>query len=135
LTEDEAATLTSVTAWYKANRAWMTGGDILRLDSADPSVTAEVQIAADRHRFVVFAGQTATSEQVLPRPLRLTGLDPDDRYKLRLINSEDAPKQSRGPNALKSGPLTLTGRSLMSKGLLLPVAWPATMWVIEGQKL
>ncbi len=135
LTDAETATLTRVTAWYKANRGWMMGGDILRLDAADAAVTAEVQIAADRCRFVVFAGQAAASEQVLPRPLRLTGLDPAAHYEVRLVNSEDAPKQSRGPNALKSGPLTLTGRSLMSKGLLLPVAWPATMWVIEGQKL
>jgi alpha-galactosidase len=135
LTDEETTTLTKVTAWYKANRGWMMGGDILRLDSADPSVTAEIQTAGDGHRFAVFAGQAETSEQVLPRPLRLTGLDANAVYEVRLTNPEDAPKQSRGPNALKSGSLRLSGRSLMSKGLLLPVAWPATMWVIEGQRL
>jgi len=30
--------------------------------------------------------------------------------------------------------LTLTGRMLMTRGILLPVAWPATMWVVEGLK-
>lgn len=135
LTEDEALTLARVTAWYKANRDWMMGGTILRLDSDDPAVTAEMQLAAGGDRFVVFAGQAETSRQILPRPLRLTGLEPEARYTVSLLNPEDAPRQSRGPNALKAGPLTLTGRMLMTRGILLPVAWPATMWVLEGRKL
>lgn len=135
LTEEEALVLGRVTAWYKANRDWMMAGTILRLDSDDPAVTAEMQVSADAGRFVVFAGQAETSRQSLPRPLRLTGLEPEARYSVSLLNPEDAPRQSRGPNALKSGLLTLTGRMLMTKGILLPVAWPATMWVVEGRKL
>jgi alpha-galactosidase len=134
LTEDEALTLARVTAWYKANRDWMMGGTILRLDSDDPAVTAEMQMAAGGDRFVVFAGQAETSRQILPRPLRLTGLEPEASYTVSLLNPEDAPRQSRGPNALKNNPLTLTGRMLMTRGILLPVAWPATMWVVEGLK-
>lgn len=133
LTEDEALTLARVTAWYKANRAWMMAGTIHRLDAADPAVTAELQIAPDGNRFVLFASQAETSTQTLPRPLRLTGLDPKTRYTLTLTNPDQAPPHSRGPNALKSGPLTLTGRALMTGGLLLPVAWPGTMWVVEGR--
>jgi alpha-galactosidase len=135
LTEDEALTLARVTRWYKQNRDWTMAGTILRLDSDDPAVTAELQLAADGGRFVVFAGQAETSRQILPLPLRLTGLEPEARYQVTLLNPEDAPRQSRGPNALKTTPLTLTGRMLMTRGILLPVAWPATMWVVEGRKL
>lgn len=135
LTGDEAATLTRITAWYKLNRAWMMAGTIHRLDPADPAVTAEIQIAADSARFVAFAGQAEASTQILPRPLRLTGLDPAATYEIALINPDDCPPQSRGPVALKSGPLTLTGASLMQHGIMLPVAWPATVWVVEGQRL
>lgn len=135
LTQDEAAVLRSVTAWWKANRDWMMAGTIHRLDSDDPAVVAEVQVAVDGGRFVLFAGQEATSVQILPRPLRLTGLEPGAKYRLRLVNPEDAPPQSRGPNAIKSGPLTLSGQALMQRGVLLPVAWPATMWVVEGERL
>jgi len=134
LTEAEADTLTAVTRWWKDNRAWMMQADILRLDAPDPSMTAEMQLAADGSRFVLFAGQNDTSRQILPRPLRLTGLDPMAQYTVTLRNPEDAPPQSRGPNALKSGPLTLTGQALMTMGLNLPVAWPATLWVIEGHR-
>ncbi len=134
LTDDEAVTLKAVTAWWKANRDWMMAGTIARLDSADPAVTAEIQLAADGSRFVVFAGQAETSVQILPRPLRLTGLDARAFYTVTLINPEEAPRQSRGPNALKQGPLMLSGQYLMTQGILLPVAWPATMWVIEGHR-
>ncbi len=135
LTEDERRTLAGVTAWWKANRVWTMGADIHRLDSPDPAVTAEIQIAPDGGRFVAFAGQSAVSAQILPRPLRLTGLDPDARYRIALLNPEDAPPQSRGPNALKSGPLTLSGRALMGSGVTLPLAWPATMWMLEGTRV
>ncbi|MGL4236741.1 alpha-galactosidase [Tabrizicola sp.] len=134
LTEDEALTLARVTRWWKDNRGWMLGGTIHRLDSDDPAVTGEMQIASDGSRFVTFAGQAETSRQILPRPLRLTGLDPEAKYEVRLLNPEDAPRQSRGPNALKTGPLMLTGRALMTRGIHLPVAWPATMWIVEGRK-
>jgi alpha-galactosidase len=135
LTEDEAATLARVTAWYRANRDWMLQGRLLRLDSDDPTVTAEMQIAADGGRFVAFAGVSAAPSQQLPRPLRLTGLDPVALYRVELANPEDRAKQSRGPVALKSGGLTLSGAALMNGGVMLPVAWPATMWVVEGTRL
>ena len=47
LTDAEAATLASVTAWWKANRGWLMHAAIHRLDSADPAVLAEIQIAED----------------------------------------------------------------------------------------
>jgi alpha-galactosidase len=135
LTKDETATLTRATSWYRANRDWMHVGEILPLETADPETIAELQRAADGSRFVVFAGQAAASSQILPRPLRLTGLDPDASYRLTLVNPEDAPPQSRGQVALKQGPIEATGRWLMSHGIAMPVAWPATMWVVEGEKL
>lgn len=135
LTADEAATLKAVTAWWKANRDWMMVGTIHRLDSDDPAVVAEIQVASDGGRFVLFAGQEETSVQILPRPLRLAGLDPQATYRLRLVNPEDAPPQSRGPIAIKLGAIVLSGQVLMQKGLLLPVAWPATIWVVEGERV
>jgi alpha-galactosidase len=135
LSAADETVLRAVTEWWKANRGWMLAGTILRLDSADPSVTAELQLSADGTRFVVFAGQNDSSSQSLPRPLRLTGLDAGASYRITLRNVADKPPQSRGPNALKDGPLVLSGRVLMGQGVLLPVAWPATMWVLEGERL
>lgn len=135
LTAAEAETLARITTWWKANRHWTMRADVHRLSSADPAIIAELQLAADGTRFITYVGVNQTSLQTLPRPLQLTGLDPTATYRVALKNPEDAPPQSRGPNVLKSGPLTLTGQFLMTHGLTLPVAWPATMWVIEGTRL
>ena len=135
LTDDEAATLKSVTAWWKENRHWAMTADILRLDAADPAVTAEMQLSRDGARFILTAGQAETSAQILPRPLRLTGLNSAAKYCVTLKNPEIAAKHSRGPNALKKGPLTLSGQYLMTHGITLPAQWPATIFVVEGTRL
>ncbi|UWQ22621.1 alpha-galactosidase [Jannaschia sp. W003] len=135
LDEREARVLSEVTAWWKANRAWMTEADILRLDSADPAVLAEQQMAPDGARFAVFAGKAATSAQIAPRPLRLANLDPAATYRVELINRADAPALSRGAPLLKDGPIDLPGAWLMHHGLVLPWHFPETMWVIEGHRL
>ncbi len=135
LTEHEIGVLTRVTDWWKRNRSWMMQADILRLDSADPAVLAEQQMARDGHRFVVFAGRTRTSDQIAPRPLRLTRLDPGARYQITLANRASAPKLSRARLALKEGPVILSGAALMHHGLTLPWSFPETMWVVEGERL
>jgi len=131
----EAAVLTEVTSWWKQNRDWMQNADILRLDSADPAVIAEQQLARDKDRFVVFAGKAATSAQIAPRPLRLTGLEPDTMYRIDLINRNTLHHLSRGTTALKDGALELSGGYLMRHGVTLPWSFPERMWVLEGTRL
>ncbi|MCK0148401.1 alpha-galactosidase [Marivita sp. S6314] len=132
LTEEEARVLREVTAWWKTNRDWMAGADILRLDSADPAVLAEQQLCRTGDRFVVFAGKEDTSRQIAPRPIRLTRLTPDAMYRIELINRGTAHHLSRGTPELKSTPITVSGAWLMTQGITLPWSFPATMWVLEG---
>lgn len=135
LTDHETSVLRDVTTWWKDNRDWLYAADILRLDASDPTIIAEQQMARDASRFVVFAGKTGTSAQTSPRPLRLTRLDPQARYRIDLRNRDSAPALSRGSVALKDGPVTVTGAALMQAGLSLPWSFPETMWVLEGRKL
>ncbi|MGR3484370.1 MAG: alpha-galactosidase [Paracoccaceae bacterium] len=134
LTEDEAATLRDVTAWWTANRDWLTRAAIHRLDT-DADVVAEAHVAEGGARFTAWAAQVAAPVQALPRPLRLAGLAPDASYRVTLLNPQDASPQSRGPVALRDGPLTLTGAALMAAGVALPLAWPATCWMLDGERL
>lgn len=135
LTAEETQVLKDVTAWWKANRDWMCRADILRLDSPDPAVVAEQQLAEGGGKFVVFAGKAATSGQIAPRPLPLTRLTPDAKYRVELLNRADANGLSRGDQALKSQPLELSGAYLMHHGLTLPWSFPETMWVVEGTRI
>ncbi|SFB04874.1 alpha-galactosidase [Poseidonocella pacifica] len=134
LTDAEIAVLKRVTAWWKANRDWRMEADIHRLDSDDPAIIAEQQIARSGERFVVFAGKAATSAQISPRPVRFTALDPAARYRLTLANPEDISNLSRGRSALRDGALTLSGRFMMEHGVQLPYAVPEQIWVIEGTR-
>lgn len=134
MTEAEADVARRVIAWWKATRGWRMGADILRLD-AGPGTIAEVQVAADGARFVAFAGRVETGPEIVPGRLRLAGLVPEARYEVRLANPEDIPGASRGPVALKAGPVTLTGASLMAAGIALPLLWPETLYVLEGRRL
>lgn len=131
----EVEVLCDVTTWWKENRAWLMRADILRLDSADPAVISEQQLAEDGSRFVVFAGQAVTSEQIAPRPLRLTRLEPEARYRISLRNRASASHLSRGAHILKDGPITLSGAALMQNGVSLPWRFPETMWVLTGERL
>lgn len=135
LDETEAAVLTEVTSWWKHNRDWMQNADILRLDSADPAVIAEQQLARDKDRFVVFAGKAATSAQIAPRPLRLTALEPNAMYQINLTNRNTLHRLSRGTTALKEDALELSGAYLMRHGVTLPWSFPERMWVLEGTRL
>jgi alpha-galactosidase len=131
----EEDVLRDVTRWWKDNRDWMYAADILRLDAADPAVIAEQQLAADGSRFVVFAGKARTSTQIAPRPLTLTRLDPQARYRITLRNRGSAKALSRGTLALKERALELTGTALMHQGLTLPWSFPESIWVLEGHRL
>jgi len=135
LTDREADVLRRVTQWWKDNRSWMYSASIHRLERLDPAIIAEVQVSEDQAHFVLFAGKVDTSGQVLPRPLRLTGLDPDARYRIDLINREDANHLSRGQQALKSGSIMLSGRALMTQGISLPWSFQDVLWVVQGERL
>ncbi|MEM6897034.1 MAG: GH36 C-terminal domain-containing protein, partial [Pseudomonadota bacterium] len=126
--------LKEVTAWYKANRGWMHAGDILGLDTADPSMIAEQQIAADGARFVVFSGKSENSAPSTQRALPLTALEPDSRYRTRLISRTPRPERPGMP-AIARGPIEASGAWLMNHGIQLPTSWPGTMWVLEGERL
>ncbi|MGB0799599.1 MAG: GH36 C-terminal domain-containing protein, partial [Planktomarina sp.] len=81
------------------------------------------------------SGQVDTSDQISPRPLRLTQLDQAAQYQVALTNRDQVVDLSRGAPALKTTDITASGTWLMAHGILLPWAFPGTMWVLEGHKL
>ena len=132
LTEDEAEVLSFVTSWWKGERDWLMNADILRLDSDDPSVLAELHMAEDESQFVMFANKIDTSLQIAPRPLRLSGLEQSAYYEIELVNRDDVHKLSRGEPLLKTSSMKVSGQYLMQNGILLPWGFPNQTWVIKG---
>lgn len=136
-TEEEASTLKQITAWWKANRAWLLAGNLYRLDSMDSALIAEMTVAKQGERFVVFAGQMQAPARNALRTLRLTGLEPQARYRIRSAQPDTLhTKATRSwDSRLRSTEgLVLSGQALMQAGLSLPLAYPAHMFVLEGEK-
>lgn len=144
LTADEAATLKRVTSWFKANRDFLFSARLLRLDTEDPEVHAEVFASTGddtnegNDQFVLFHGQTGAPKQIATRPYRLAGLRSEAFYDIRLINPEDLPRtlnQNVSSPFSKGESVRLSGAALMAGALRLPNAFPATMLVVEGQSV
>ena len=135
LTTTEADQLRQVVTFWKQQRDWLLKADILRLDSHDKAVLAELHLAATGEQFVVFAGVADSSEQISPRPLPLTGLDAKAQYEIDLVNRDELVSLSRGEMAIKVEKLTLSGSYLMNYGVTLPWQFPNAMWVLKGRRL
>ena len=134
LTGAEADTLRGVVAWFKANRAWLHTGRLHRLDPPDPAVVAEMTVAADGARFVVFAGQAAAA-QGAAQPLPLTGLEPTARYRVSLRAPETPPRALNRFGHALTQPVVLSGAALTGGALRPPAVYPETMLVLEGARL
>lgn len=138
LTVEESATLRRVTTWWKQNRDFLFCGALHRLESGDPEVFAEMTVDGAAERFILFAGQAGASEQIYRRPLIAAGLNPEAIYEIRLVNPEDVSPLAnrRMVNTLaEGGTMRLSGAFLMTHGLRLPNAVPASMTVVEGRRI
>ena len=135
LTTTEADQLRQVVTFWKQQRDWLLKADILRLDSHDEAILAELHLAATGEQFVVFAGVADSSAQISPRPLPLTGLDAKAQYEIDLVNRDELVSLSRGEMAIKVEKLTLSGSYLMNYGVTLPWQFPNAMWVLKGKRL
>ncbi len=138
LSEEEVETLSSIIQWWKTNRDWLFTGKLFRLDSHDPAIVGEITVAESSQNFVVFAAQMTTSARHGTRMLRLTGLEPDSIYCLRMLEPEQiSANVTRFWASTLCSPdgLVLSGQSIMQHGIGLPVTLPSTMIVIEGERI
>jgi alpha-galactosidase len=84
-TAQELADLREWISFYKANRGLLMGGDSVRVDFPDPTVVAYGILAPDRSNAIYTVAFIGRSEVRLPGRLRLPGLDPHRRYRVRPI--------------------------------------------------
>ena len=138
LDEEEAHDLRGIINWWKANRDWLCAGRLFRLDAADRAIMAEMTLAADGERFVLFVGRLEASAQSSVRPLRLLGLDPQATYRLSQAHAVGPDRERQQPGA-KPAPtiegMRLSGSALMEAGIVLPMGAPESMQVVEGVRI
>jgi alpha-galactosidase len=132
LTPKELSSLKNITQWWKDNRIWRHDADIHRLNVADNSIIAEIQVSRNQDKFVVFVGIAETSKWSSSIPIHLTGLKPDYKYDVILLNYHEKTTASRGASVFDNGKISVSGQYLMSNGIILPSQFPDRMWVLEG---
>lgn len=107
-------------AFYKDMRSLLHAGTTLRLITADKGLVAFMVVKDDA---LVSAAQIATPDFALPQALRLLGLDPGKRYRVRMINAPERPSRSmkRVPKVATGEAIAFSGFDLMQSGLPLPM--------------
>ena len=106
--------------------------DVLRLDSNDSSILAEIHLHEDESQFVVFINKIDSSTQISPRPIRLTGLNSETHYKIELVNREELPGLSRGNPQIKHQEVIASGQYWMKSGVVVPWNFPNQCYVLKG---
>jgi alpha-galactosidase len=133
LADDE---LVAVAAWvelYKHHRDLLHGGDVVRVDHDDSHAYVHGVIAGDRSRALFAYVQLTSAQPLLPRPVRVPDLDPDQRYHVELVDLPGGPdgrRLTRGETAIEAG-LELTGRQLAAHGVRLPVVNPESVELLR----
>ena len=142
-TDDELSQLRDWIAFYKAERALLLGGDLVRIDFPDPTISAHGVVAHDQSRGIYEIASIGRSEAVSVGRLRLPGLDPTRRYQVTPVLPGGAPHGMQAPpwwhlgegieqadtTSSAVGPkeaagAVFTGAALASAGLRAPGLWP-----------
>ena len=87
-------------AWislFKQHRGLLFGGDIVRLDFPDETLTAGGVVAADQRTALYYQVAAGRSEVVSLGRLRLPGLAPERRYRVMPVMIEYPPSGLRPP--------------------------------------
>lgn len=121
-TPEERAALTSWASFYKANRAMLHSGRMVRLDHPCDVTSAHGVIARDGSSALFAYVQESVTTASRPVPLRFAGLDPEARYQVREVRPAGRPQywQIRVPAWLEEG-VVLSGRALMEVGVQPPI--------------
>jgi alpha-galactosidase len=132
--EAERAELADWVALYKDVRELVHTGEVVRARQHDPSAAVHGAVAADRSAALFALVQLTTPETSVPGVVRLPGLDPVRRYRVRPQAPGDLPAQVRGiapPPWLAEG-VTLPGAVLGHAGLRAPALFPEQLLLIRA---
>ena len=126
-TAEERAQLREWIAFYTEHRALLHGGDVVRLDHTDPTLLVNGVVAPDKSQAIYAYVSLAMSGLVTPGRVRLPGLDPQRRYRVRPVFAESLPRIAQPPAWWNGGEgVVLSGGLIASAGLHAPYLPPET---------
>lgn len=137
LEEDDAATLRRWIGHYKRFRPLLHGGVSSEIGCDDPGLVAQAVVSSDGAEALVLCARVATSLHLIPPPLRIGGLDPAARFRIRLIETTgEAARTTRAETAfLRGAPAVLSGAALAASGVQLPGLAPESSALFHLERL
>lgn len=131
---DETAAITRFAGLYKELRSIVHGGRVLHPELRDPAWRATAFVGAAEA--VVVVATVASLEDARAERLRLPGLDPDRRYRVRVRREIGAAEYGWiAPEWFTAGEIELPGSLLAEVGLQLPTLWPVQAFVLHLEAL
>ncbi|WOE75832.1 alpha-galactosidase [Alterisphingorhabdus coralli] len=125
-------------ALYKQHRDLLHQGDFYRLERETGHLAVGV-VSKARDDALFMRVNLAESAFAIPSPLRLKGLDAEQRYQISLVWPDAWCAPNRHANKLvqqlQAGEIIMTGADLMHSGLQLPVSHPQTALMLHLQAM
>lgn len=134
LTSLDDQTRDAIAGWValaKRVRPLVATGRVVHVDGADPGIDVRGVIAADAASAVFTIVQTASSAAYPPGRIRMPGLAPDRRYRLRILMRAADDDAGQSPLEWAQRSPALTGRELACTGVRPPVQLPQRATVVE----
>lgn len=129
MSEEERNVLAAHIALYKEWRGILHGGRVFAVETGSASLHG--WFAWDGARGLALLAQTGLADDYDVPPVRLAGLEPDARYRVRLL--KPWPRKASGYLAHAerwAQGMELGGRVLAEHGLALPLTHPETAWLV-----
>ena len=133
MTAGERSVLAAHIALYKEWRCVLHDGALREIGFSGDGLHGALAIAADGSRALALAASTRFCSTYHAEPVRLTGLDPRARYRVRLLEPGPRARLLPKPEIWLTG-LSLSGRALAETGLQLPLSLPDTAWLIALER-
>lgn len=133
--QDERTMLSNWIRFYKEKRGLLHSGRTVRSEHADASAYVHGVVAQDKSEALFMLAQLRTSQFSRPTAIRLTGLDDDATYEVRVVEPAGAAEfmQLRPPTWFAG--VRLTGAALATFGLKSPVLRPEQALLIEVKRV
>ncbi len=134
-TEAELDELRSWISYYKANRAFLHSGRTIRQEPQEPNAWVHGVAAHDKSRAIFVFAQLRPSRYSRPANIRLTGLDANALYEVKVVAPAGLPANLhiRGPRWFDG--VRVNGAMLASVGLKSPVLKPEQAILIEAVRV
>ena len=134
-TDAERKMLASWIAYYKEKRNLLHSGRTVRTEHADSSAYLHGVVAQDKSEALFMLAQLRTSQFSRPNAIRLTGLEENSIYEVKVVEPAGAAEfmQLKPPTWFEG--VRLSGAALASFGLKSPVLRPEQALLIEVKQV